>query len=175
MRTFLCVVLLVILASVSVWAKTYSCRDTTGQLHFSYNLDALPVECLDQVKEVGPGPIDNLQYVPATPVKKSTGTTFEQNVKEVEQQLQRKQEQRAELRQRAEKIVERFEQARSERREAKRRWNYSSRDRIKKADAEIARVREKKTILLEELAESRLDKEDRDYIKSQLGNISTAE
>ena len=171
MRVLLLIVVLITLSGVAVWAKTYSCRDSSGQLHFSDNLQGLPEECLGQEKVVKPGTPDNLQYVPATPQPRGSGSDFNRSVRAAEREVEEKEVQLQVMLSRAEKLLERYRMAVAEKHQAKRRWAYSSRERIKQANAEIARVRAEKQQLLVELEAVRVSTRKKETTRKVLAEI----
>lgn len=171
MRVFLLLLLLINLFVFSVWAKTYSCRDSQGQLHYSDNLQGLPEECLGKEKEVKPGTADNLNYVPATPQPQGSGIEFKHSVRAVERDLQKEESQKRQLRSRAESLLERYRAAVAGKRQAKRSWSYRSRDIIKQADGEIAQARTGKQQLLDELADAGIPEKEKESIRTILKGI----
>jgi len=174
MRTLLLILLLVNLAVVSGWAKTYSCRDSSGRMHYSDNLQGLPEECLGKEKEFKPGPADNMQYVPALPQPQGSGDEFLQSVRAVELELQEKEEQKQkvqELRGRAGVLVDSYRQAGLDKRKARRSWSNSSRQIFKDADEDLAEAREGKQQLLKELGEVKGLAKEKAAIREMLAGI----
>lgn len=171
MRVLLLIILFINLSAGVVWAKTYSCRDSSGQLHFSDNLQGLPEECLGKEKVVKPGPADNLNYVPATPVPQGSGIEFKHSVRAVERELQAEESQKRQLHSRAESLLENYRAAVAEKRQAKRSWSYSSRDKIKQADSEIAQARTGKQQLLDELDDAIIPAKEKAAVRTILEGI----
>lgn len=157
---------------MSGWAKTYSCRDGQGRLHFSDNLQGLPEECLGKAIEVKPGKADNLNFVPAQTSSEQTGHEFKQSVQDVDREIKRTKQQTKLLRARAEQLLERDREARQKKHKARRNWSYSSRQTIKQADEDIAQVRTEKQQLLQELDTSGLATGDKEDIRSLLDEIA---
>ena len=171
MRILLLVVFLLNVFFGTAWSKTYSCRDSSGTLHFSDNLQGLPEECLGKEKVVDQTEPDNLNYVPASQVPAGSGTEFKHSVRAAEREAQQKESQLKNLNLRAESLLERYTQATREKRQAKRSWNYSSRDKIKQADNEIEQVRTAKQQLLEELSGASISSQDKGAIEEILVGI----
>ncbi len=171
MRILLLIVLLSALSGGPVWAKTYSCRDSSGQLHYSDNLQGLPQECLGKEKVVKPSKTDNLNYVPATPQPRGSGSDFKRSVRAAEREIEEKEVRLQVLQGRAEKLLERYRVAVAEKRQAKRRWKYSSRERLRQANAEIDRVRTEKQQLLVELEAVRVPARKKEATRKILAEI----
>lgn len=172
MRVFLFLILMAGLSVASGWAKTYSCRDSKGRLHYSDNLQGLPEECLGKEKEVKPGKADNLNFVPATPPPEGSGIEFEHSVRAVERDLQKKESQKRQLKSRAESLLESYRSAVADKRQAKRSWDYSSRDRIKLADDQIEQARIGKQQLLDELDSANIADKEKESVRTILEGIA---
>ena len=160
------------LIATSASAQIFSCRDSQGMLHYSDNLQGLPEECLGQQQEVKPGGSDKLNFVPASPDSQGSGASFRQSVRAEESKLQEVKQQGQQLQSRAEKILASFQQASQQKRQATRRWSYDSRKIIKQADAEIEQAREERQQVLQELADSRLARQDKKRIEDLLEEVA---
>lgn len=171
MRILLLLLLLTAFANTHSWAKTYSCRDSQGKMHFADNLQGLPSECLGKEKVIKPDKPDNLNYVPATKDPSAPGIKFQHSVRDAEREQQRKQVEKRQLHSRAEKLLERYQEALAEKRRAKRSWSYSSRDIIKSSDQTISGVKADKELLLEELNSARVGTEEKTKIEQVLSGI----
>lgn len=171
MRILLMILLLVSVSFVSCWAETYSCRDSSGKLHFSDNLQGLPEECWGKERLVEPVEPDNLNYVPATPSPQGSGAEFKHSVRAVERELQQTETQKRQLQGRAEKLLVRYQQLVADKRQAKRSWDYASRGKIKQADAEIAQVRAEKQQLLTEMKTAKMTSKEKDAVRRVLQGI----
>lgn len=169
---FLLLIFLTGLVVPSARAEIFSCRDSQGRMHYSDNLQGLPAECLGQQKEVKPGGSDKLNFVPASRDSQGSGATFRQSVRAEESKLQEVKRQEQQLQSRAEKILASFQQASQQKRQATRRWSYESRKIINQADAEIERARDEKQLLLRELADSRLTRQDKKRIELLLEAVA---
>lgn len=172
MRVLLIFILLVNLSSIAVWAKTYSCCDNTGQLHFSDNLQGLPEECLGKEEVVKSKQPDNLQYVPVVPIPKDVNLKFQQNVKDVENMQARKKSVATRLQVKASALQERYRQLRDEMSRARRIWDNTSRQLLKQLKQDLAGIRAEKQTLLAELKSERLATKERQAVEEALAEIS---
>ncbi len=165
--------LLVIVAfsAVTVDAAIYSCRDKEGRLFMSDNLQELPAECRGQTQTVESNDPDNLNYVPAQKVPRGAGAEFQQTVRDAERKQQQKQARVDRWLVRAAQLAEQYRQAVQEKSNATRRWSYSSRDIIQKADERIEKAREGKQRLLAEMADQKISRGDKKKIVSRLSEI----
>ncbi len=165
--------LLVLFSSATLAAATmYSCRDKDGKLFVSDNLQSLPPECRGDKQQISyKDDPDNLNYVPAEEIPAGVGAEFQKEVQQVEVQQEQKKQQLESLWQRVESIVQQYGQLVREKRAAKRSWSYDSRDKIDKADARIAQIREEKQRLLAAIAGQRLAAVDKEKMLSRLAEI----
>ncbi len=173
MRVLLLIVLMVAFSVLSAWPQTYSCRDGEGRMHFSDNLQGLPEECIGKEKTIKPGSADNLNFVPATPQPRGASDEFKRSVQSAEQALQQKEDLEQQLQSRAEELLQSYQQAVVEKRQARRSWDYGSREIVKKADEEMAKARTGKQELLKELAGARISTEEKDKIRQTLQGIES--
>ena len=172
MRILLLLIFLTGLVATSARAQIYSCRDSQGRMHYSDNLQGLPNECLGQQKEVKPGVADNLNFVPVSRDSQGSGVSFRQSVRAEESKQEKTKQQGEQLQLRAEKLLASYRQASQKKRQATRRWNYESRKIIKQADVEILQAREGKQLVLKELADSRLTRQDKKRIEQLLEGVA---
>ncbi len=174
MRTFqLLTMLLVLLLAPMVRAESYSCRDNQGRWSFSDSLMNLPEECLDRAQtHASDETVDNLNYVPPAAESGGSDLSFDRSVREVEHDLQRKEQRSKQLQQRAEQLAENYETANADRRRALRRWNYRSRETIQKSELLIQQLREGKQQLLQELSAAALSGREEQQIKATLERVA---
>lgn len=172
MHIFLFIVLLVWLQPLNIHAKSYSCRDSEGQLHFSDNLQGLPEECWGKEKELTLREPDNLNFVPVTPEPEKPGIEYQHSVREVERKQQQKMQQARYLEERASRLADQYQKARQTKRNALRSWNYESRQTIKQADVKIGQIRINKQRLLEEVSAIRLASDKERSIRELLDGIT---
>jgi hypothetical protein len=165
--------ILCLLVPVSGFTAFYSCRDSTGRLHVTDNLQSLPKECRGSARELGPNDSDNVQFVPPLPPVEVENSRFEQEVLEQQRRLEERRATEQRMIDEAEELLATFLQAQQERRSAQRRWSYSSRETIQQATEEIARVRADKERLLGELREQRLPSETAEKIRRTLAQIDS--
>ena len=167
------ILLLLLVGLISVataGAKTYTCRDSQGNPYFSDSPENLPASCQGKVEEVKPGAEGYINVVPAQPVPKvSPGQEKSSQGVEHEQQSRRQQVQQ--LQQLAEQLATSYEEAAQAKRNALRRWSYSSREKIKQADQQIDKAREGKKQLLQELGSMRIFTADEQKIRRTLDRI----
>ncbi|MFO7577228.1 MAG: DUF4124 domain-containing protein [Pelovirga sp.] len=171
MRTALFAMILCLLVPVSGFATLYSCRDSTGRLHVTDNLQSLPDECRSSARELDPNDPDNVQFVPPLPPVEVENSRFEQEVLEQQRRLEERRATEQRMIDEAEELLATYLQAQQERRNAQRSWSYSSRETIQQATEEIARVRADKERLLGELREQRLPTETVEKIRRALAQI----
>jgi len=172
MRTLLYLLLMFVVFLPEVEAKTYSCRDSKGQLHVTDNLQTLPEECRGKAQVIQPGEApDSLNVVPQIDQPKGSGAEFQQNVREADRAVQQKREKVDEYLRRAEKMAEEYRNAEQEKRQATRRWSYSSRDIIRQADERLEQVRQGKKQLLIELRGQKIPPEKEKKIRADLDVI----
>ncbi|SHI96642.1 protein of unknown function [Malonomonas rubra DSM 5091] len=157
--------------SLPVAAKTYSCRDSAGQIHFSDNLQGLPEECLGKEQVVKPGPIDNLQYVPATKLPAQADRDFQRAVRRVEREERLKSETAARFKQEAEELHRNYLQIKDEMSRARRIWDNRSRQKLKQLKIDLADLVGEKEELLLEIEEQNLASQDRQEIEAILQDI----
>ncbi|MFK5927383.1 MAG: DUF4124 domain-containing protein [Desulfuromusa sp.] len=172
MPRILSLLLILLLAGVTAQATTYSCRDKQGQLYSTDNLQALPAECRGQMQKVEPKDPDNLNYVPAQATPQGSGVEFQQAVRATEREQQQKQEQVEKMLLRAEQLAEQYQQAVQEKNNATRRWSYSSRGIVQKADGRIQNARDGKQQLLAEMTGKNIYWKDEEKIVSWLDKIA---
>ena len=173
MRIFqLLVMLLPLLLVTAASADNYSCRDSQGRLHLADSLSNLPEECREQAQTHTSDAVDNLNYVQTPVVPGGSDVRFEHSVRDVERGLQRKQQHGEQLRQRAEKLAEKYETASADRRRATRRWNYSSRETIKKSEELIQEARKGKQQVLQELPAAALPSREEQKIRAILDRVA---
>lgn len=172
MRLLLMILVLGWLAPLC-WGQTYTCRDSSGQLHFADNLQGLPEECRGNEKVVNPGKADNLNFVPATPAESGVTREFEKSVESVERELREKRETAQQLRLQSETLRERYQETLAAKRRAQRVWGYDSRDKIKQADTEIERIKSEKQRLLAELMVARMPAKERAAIREVLAEVES--
>ena len=173
MRIFqLMVMLLPLLLVTATWADNYSCRDSQGRLHLADSLSNLPEECREQAKTHTSDAVDNLIYVPTPAEPGGSDIRFEHSVRDAERGLQRKQQRGEQLQQSAETLAEKYETASADRRRAKRSWNYSSRETIKKSDVLIQEAREGKQQVLQELPAAALPSREEQQIRAILDRVA---
>jgi hypothetical protein len=172
MRILLTLILLTYVSVTAASAKTYSCVDSSGVMHFSDNLQGLPEECLGKQKEVKQGDPDNLIYVPATPPPQGSGSEFRRSVRAEERSQEKSRNIALNIRNRAEKLLERYQKASQEKSDARWRWRYSARQKMHKANQEIALVLKEKQQLLQELKRSSLTRAEKEEVRSLLADIS---
>jgi len=152
-------------------AKTYSCRDSDGQLHFSDNLQGLPEECLGKEQVVKPGPIDNLQYVPETKLPAESNEEFRRAVRQVEREERLRNQAANQFRQQTEGLRQRYLDIKEEMRRARRIWDDRSRQKLKQLKVDLANLLEEKQSLQQELTDRRLKREDQQAIEVILQDI----
>lgn len=171
MRTLACFFLLVSIVTMPAFAANYSCRDSQGRLYITDNLQALPDECRAAAERMKADDPDNLNFVPQKKLPKSTNREFEQQVREVEETNRQKKVVAQDYLRRAELFATQYQQAVVEKRQALRRWNYESRDTIRRADSKIEEARVGKRQILDELHEQRLKKDQEGLIRAELDKI----
>ncbi|MDX2494587.1 MAG: DUF4124 domain-containing protein [Desulfuromusa sp.] len=171
MQRILFLLLLSAFSVVTVQATTYSCRDKQGKLFMTDNLQALPAECLGQTQVVEPKDPDNLNYVPAQADPQGSGAEFRQSVRAAEHEQRQTQGRVEKMLLRAEQLAEQYRQAIQEKNNATRRWSYSSREIIQKADDRIKKAREEKKQLLAEMQGQKIPRDDEKKIVSWLDEI----
>jgi len=171
MPKVLSLLLMVMFAGITAQATTYSCRDKQGQLYISDNLQALPAECLGRTQKVEAKDPDNLNYVPAQANPQGSGVQFQQAVRDTEHEQELKQKWVDKLLQRAEQLAIQFKQAVQDKNNATRRWNYSSRKVIQKANDRIQQSREGKQQLLTEMSGKNIPWQDEEKIVSWLDEV----
>jgi hypothetical protein len=173
MRTFqlLVVLLLILLLGAVAGAVNYSCRDSQGQLHFADSLTNLPEDCRDRAQMLNSEPVDNLNFVPPPAESSGSDIRFEHSVREMERELQQKQQLGKQLQLRADKLAAKYAAASRDKHRARRNWKYSSRETIKAADESIRQVLEGKQQLLQELSAAALSSQDAQQIRATLDQI----
>lgn len=171
MRVLLLVALLTGVFLPTASAEIYSCRDRSGELHFSDNLQGLPDGCRSKEQKIKPGNIDNLNFVPSQPEAPPPAVDFQRSVRAVDRDRQEVAQQSRQLPLRAKKLLEDYRAAKQQKRQARRSWSYRSREVIKQADEEIVRARAGKKQLLQELEKSELSTEDKKTVQSLLDGI----
>ena len=172
MRILLVLLIALLGSSDLICAETYRCRDNEGQLHVTDNLQLLPEECRDRVETLDKESPDNLNFVPQVDVSLDVKQEFERDVREADREVEHKKARGAALLRQAEAAADLFEQAKKEKRQAKRRWTSKSRETIKKADKQIAQARETKERLVRELDDNRVARDTKETILSALKRIS---
>lgn len=171
MRGLLLVIFCLLLLSTTVQGKTYSCRDSSGQLHFSDNVQGLPQECRGKEQVVSSTSPDNLQFVPGNPVSRADQRRFENSVREVEQALERRKERALQMQTKADSLLQRYQQLMEKIRRA-RRIGEKELQALKLLKQERLELYAEKRKLLDELAGSRLGREEVDAIESRLREIT---
>lgn len=172
MRTVICLLSVIFMTVVSASATIYSCRDQEGQLHMTDNLQALPEECRGAAKIVPLNTPDNLNFVPQKAPPMGSGDEYQENIREADREIQQKRLRLEGFVQRAEQLVAEYHQAVEEKHQATRRWNYGSRDVIRKADERIDKIRKEKQQLLTEMSGLRIPQGDEQKIRQRLNEIS---
>lgn len=172
MRVFMLLVFSFLLLSPGAQGKTYSCRDSRGQLHFSDNLQELPQECLGKAQVVPSTSPDNLQFVPASPVSPAEKRQFENSVKEVERELAQRKALARQMQAKAEDLQQRYRQLMEQMSRARRIWDNASRQKLKLLKQDQRELYAEKKKLLDELSGSRLRQEEVDAVKATLQEIS---
>jgi hypothetical protein len=160
MKKILFVLLIVIFSAVSASATMYSCRDKSGKLFVSDNLQSLPAECRGDKQQItyrdDPRAVN---YVPAAKTPSGSGPEFEQAVREAEEDLQQKKALEDGLLQQAQQLAEQYQQAVIDRKNATRRWKYEgSRDAIRHAEEVMEATQSQKEQLLEELQNQKVSR-----------------
>lgn len=171
MRILLFILLLTSVAVSSGWAKIYSCRDRSGQLHYSDNLQGLPEVCLGKQTEVKADGADRLNIVPRSPQSSQSSAEFNRSVRAVEREQANAKRQSLRLQQQVEKLIKELQTATLKKHKARRNEIYRSRQIINQANADIARVREQKQQLLQELEDVRLPRREKEQLRSLLEGI----
>ncbi len=172
MRGLLLVILGLLLLAPTAQGETYSCRDSRGQLHFSDNLHELPEECLGKEKVVPSTSSDNLQFVPDTPVSREEERRFEKSVQEVERSLEQRKAELQQMRARAENLQQRYQQLMEQIRRARRINDIPARQQLKLLKPQRKELYAEKMKLQDELAGSRLGREDVAAVEALLEEIS---
>lgn len=175
MRLLLMTALGLCLLVSTCWGQTYSCRDASGQLHFADSLQGLPEECRGKENVVKPGKVDNLNFVPQTPVEPGVSREFQESVEAADQRLLKKQQLAKDLKKRAEELAQSYQQAVTEKRKAKRRWDYQSREIVIKASNDIEEARLGKQRLLKELEVARIASEQKKAIQEILTRVKDSD
>ena len=160
MKRFLLILLVLLFSASLATATMYSCRDKSGKLFVSDNIQSLPAECRGDQQQItyrdDPG---NVNYVPAAKTPAGSGPEFEQAVQNAEQDLQQKKALEEGLLSQAQQLADQYQQALEERKNATRRWQYAgSRDAIRRADEMMDEARAKKEQLLNELQEKNVSR-----------------
>jgi len=168
MRFLLLLALLSSFFVSELWAKSYSCRDSQGRVHFSDNLQGLPQECAEQATVVTPGKTGNLNVVPAPKTESSQG---QNTLQTVEREQQQRQEYAQQLRLRAETLQELYQQGIQEKWQVKTGWGHNKRKRIKEVNDKLLQVLEEKQELLDELGRARIPTRDREAIEKILAEL----
>lgn len=172
MRSGILILLIIgLLPVASGGAESYSCRDRQGRLFFADSPLSLPDECQGKTKKIESGKEDNLNFVPAVPMPSGSGKEFKRSVTAVELQQQYHQQQIQQLKLKAEQLAKSYQDAVEAKRSALRRWSYTSRDKIKQADQQMAQARVGKQQLLQELGSLRMSSADEQKVKQTLGLI----
>lgn len=153
MKQILMILLILFFSTTFASATMYSCRDKSGKLFVSDNLQSLPAECRGDKQQItyrdDPGKVN---YVPETETPAGSGPEFEQAVRGAEQDLQQKKALEEGLLKQAQQLAEQYQQAVLDRKNATRRWKYEgSRDAIRQADEVMAETQAQKEVLLGEL------------------------
>ncbi|MEE4253532.1 MAG: DUF4124 domain-containing protein [Desulfuromusa sp.] len=172
MRKVLSLWLIVMFAAIAAQATTYSCRDKQGKLYITDNLQSLPAECRERVQKVEPEDPDNLNYVPAQADPQGSGEQFLRAVRDTEREQKQKKERVEQLEKRAEQLAAQYKQAVQDKNNATRRWSYSSRGVIQKADKIIESAREGKRQLLTEIDRANISRQNEEKIVSWLDEIA---
>lgn len=170
MRILLLIIVLAGFTAGPLWANTYSCRDSSGQTHFSDSLQGLSEECRDQGEVVESGNIGNLNFVPGPQVE-SSDVKFKRSVQAAEQEEQQKRNLASQLRNSAENLLDRYQQAIAERRQARFKYNYRKRIRIIEARRKIDQIVEEKQQLLTDLDAARVPTADKEAVRKILAGI----
>ena len=153
-------------------AESYSCRDSHGRLHLADSPGNLPEECLGQEQKHQSGAVDNLNYVPMPVEPAANSGSFERSVRAADRELLQQRQAAEQLQQRAEQLASSYETAVSDKRQAKRRWSYGSRETILGADRRIEQARDGKRKLLQELSGSRLSDREEVQVRALLERVA---
>ena len=172
MRGFGLMLFCLLFLSPVAQGKTYSCRDSRGQLHFSDNLQQLPQECRGKETVVPQAKTDKLQFVPDKPIPPAERRRFEQSVKEVERALQRRKAETQQMQQKAEGLQQRYRQLMEQMSRARRIWDNSSRQELKQLKKDRLELYAEKRTLLDELNGLRLRQDEVDAVKATLREIT---
>ncbi len=166
--------LLILLCSVPavVAASLYSCRDSTGHLHATDNLQSLPEECRPEAKSLEGADPDNLNFVPERTPEPVVNRRFEQQVLEQKRQIRNEQEDARQAIADAEALLALYRQAQQERRQATRSWSYESRQIIQQAVEQLTEAQAGKEKLLAELEIKRFSPEIEARIRTILDQMS---
>jgi hypothetical protein len=162
------------LAPMLVEATLYSCRDSEGRLHVTDNLQSLPDECRADVREVEVGDPDNLHFVPEAtlPPVEDTRSRFELEVLEQERRQREQQQREEQLISQARGLVDQFEQAQQDRRNAIRSWTYDSRATIERAADDMTAARNGKQRMLTNLEQQRVSVRTSEQVRAILEQIT---
>lgn len=170
MRVLLGVILLLVAASCA-FAASYSCRDSQGRLYLSDNLQALPEECRAAAVEAAKENPDNLHFVPEQKSDVSGREKFERQVREVEQELQRKKEIGERLLVRARELAQEYQDSIKEKNRVRRRWVADSKTIIRKLNERIDQIRTAGKRVLAEVEQERIDRDTKRQIINELNKI----
>ena len=170
MRSLVLIVVLACFSAGPLWAKAYSCRDSSGQTHFSDSQQGLPEECRDQGEVVKSGTTGNLNLVPG-PRLENSGIQPGRGVQAAEREQAQKQELAQQLRNRAEALSAQYRQAAEEKWQAKTGWNTNKRKHVKVANDKLLQILEGKQRLLLDLDAARVPTRDKNEIREILAEL----
>jgi len=157
MKHILLILLLLFFSATLASATMYSCRDKSGKLFISDNVQSLPAECRGDSQQISYR--DEVNYVPEIKTPAGSSSEFEQAVREADQELKQKKAIEEGLLKQAQQLAEQYKQAVLDRKNATRRWQYEgSRDAIRRADEVMAATREQKSQLLDELQKQNISR-----------------
>lgn len=158
-------------AAPSVFSASYSCRDSQGRLFLSDNLQALPEECRAAAIESAKENPDNLHFVPEQKSDVRGREKFERQVREVEQELQRKKEIGERLLGRARELSREYQDSINEKIRVRRRWVANSKATIRKMNERIEQIRAAGKQVLTEVENERIDRDTKRQIINELSKI----
>ena len=163
--------LLALYPTLSRSAETYSCRDSAGQLHFADKPERLPQDCRGNAKIIHPEKLENINIVPSPKGSKKSNTEFEQMVRKQEKEEQQRLLRIGQVRQRTDELALEYETARKQKRQALRRWTYSSREEIQENDQKMVQILKEKDQLLSELEMLRMFPDEKEKLRGSLQSI----
>jgi hypothetical protein len=173
-RSLLLGILLLSLLCSAGWAKTYSCRDSAGQVHFSDRLQGLPEDCRDNAREIETKSLGGVQYVSPQSDSFSGDEDFRIMLQEVEAERRLREQNLQQLQAKADKLLKQYNQLKEEMSRARRVWDTDARQKLKRLKLDRLKIYEEKRQILMDLDEKRLGRYG-ETVKDTLKGISDDE